>query len=373
MSVENSKRLMSLDALRGFDMFWILYPSYPIFRTLFAALGMQGCWLYMQMDHRPWIGFTFYDTIFPLFLFMAGVSWPYSLSSARSKGVTTLATSLRIVRRAAVLFLLGMIVHGFLQRGFNGSLASVLGRIGISWGVAAFLFMAFGWRVRLVICAAILAVYWLLPFAVAVPGVGADVLPYADKASCLYSWLETNFLPKPQVGLGALGMFSMVSTALMGMFAGELLRREAPGLGGSRKVLWLAAAGAACAAAGLALAFCFGRWSVPLIKPIWSSSYALVSGGYSFAMLALFYWIIDVKGWRRWSFPLRVIGMNSIFAYMASRSIFPWRAEMDFLFGGVMRLMPTPEWGKFAGELGYLLAYWLLLYFMYRKQVFLKA
>ena len=165
----------------------------------------------------------------------------------------------------------------------------------------------------------------------------------------------------------------MVSTALMGMFAGELLRHETQGVGGVRKAAWLAAAGAACVAAGLVLAFCFGRWSVPLIKTIWSSSYALVSGGYSFAMLALFYWIVDVRGWRRWCFPLRVIGMNAIFAYMASRSIFPWRAEMDVLFGGVMRLMPTPEWGRFAGELGYMVVYWLLLYFLYRKQIFFKV
>ena len=109
-----------------------------------------------------------------------------------------------------------------------------------------------------------------------------------------------------------------------------------------------------------------------MIKTIWSSSYALVSGGYSFAMLALFYWIVDVRGWRRWCFPLRVIGMNAIFAYMASRSIFPWRAEMDVLFGGVMRLMPTPEWSRFAGELGYMIVYCLLLYFLYRKQIFFK-
>ena len=162
MGVDLSKRLMSLDALRGFDMFWILYPSYPVFHTLLVAMGLGGCWLDLQMDHPKWIGFTFYDTIFPLFLFMAGVSWPYSLSSLRSKGVSTLAISLRIARRAAMLFLLGMLVHGFLQNGFDGRISSVLGRIGISWGVAAFLFMAFGWRIRLALCAVILVLYWLV-------------------------------------------------------------------------------------------------------------------------------------------------------------------------------------------------------------------
>ena len=373
MGVERSDRLMSLDALRGFDMFWILYPSYPIFHALLVALGLKGCWIDMQMDHPEWIGFTFYDTIYPLFLFMAGVSWPYSLASSRAKGVSTLAISLRVLRRAVVLFVLGMVVHGFLQNGFCGRISSVLGSIGIAWGAAAFLFMAFGWRARLATCAAVLVAYGAIPFLVSPPGADSPLLPYADKASCLYAWIDASLMPKPQIAGGVANHFPMVVTALMGMFAGEWLRRESPGLDRRRKAAGLAAAAAVCVAAGLVAAFCLGRWSVPLVKSVWSSSYALVTGGYSFAMLALFYWMIDVRGWTKWSFPFRVIGMNAIFAYMASRSIFPWRVEMDVLFGGVMRCMPTPEWGAFAGQLGYVVVYWLLLYCMYRRQIFLKA
>jgi predicted acyltransferase len=98
----------------------------------------------------------------------------------------------------------------------------------------------------------------------------------------------------------------------------------------------------------------------------------LVSGAYSFLMLAVFYWIIDVRGKAAWSFPFRVIGMNAVFAYLASRTVFPWKMEMNFLFGGVMSFFP-PEWGAFVGELLYVAVYWLLLLLMYRKGIFLKA
>ena len=103
----NSTRLMSIDALRGFDMFWIFYPTYPVFHALLVAMGLKGCWLDLQMDHLPWIGFTFYDTIYPLFLFLAGVSFPFSYASSRAKGRTTGSIVWKIVRRAIVLVLLG--------------------------------------------------------------------------------------------------------------------------------------------------------------------------------------------------------------------------------------------------------------------------
>lgn len=363
-------RLMSLDALRGFDMLWILYPTYPIFHTLLVALGLKGCALDLQMTHPDWIGFTFYDTIYPLFLFLSGVSFPFSLASSRRKGLGNGRIAWKIVRRAIILVLLGSTIFGSLRLDPKTlTLFSVIGRIGISCGVASFLYMAFGRRVRIGICAGILLVYWFLPFVVACPGAAPDALPYASPGACIYSWLDDHFWPRPLFGAGFAGLFPMVATAMIGMFAGEWLRGEATG---GRKARGLVVGAAVCVVLGVLAATAFGRFSVPVIKNIWTSSFALVSAGYSLLMLALFYWLIDIRGWSRWSFFFRVIGMNAVFAYLASRTIFPWKPTMNFLFGGVMARCPE-LWGNLVGELGYLAVYWLLLLLMYRKGIFLKA
>lgn len=370
----NSTRLMSVDALRGFDMFWILYPTYPVFHALLVAMGLKGCWLDLQMDHLPWIGFTFYDTIYPLFLFLAGVSFPFSYAGSRTKGRTTSAIVWKIVRRAIVLVLLGSTIFGSLRLDFPKlTLCSVIGRIGLTCGAASLVYVFVrSWRKRAAVCAGILLVYWFLPFFTGCPGVPPGVLPYAAKETCVYSWLDFHFFPRPLFAEGFSGLFPMVATAMIGMFAGDWLRCE--GADGPHKVRGLLLGAAGCTLAGVLAATAFGRWSVPVIKLCWSSSYALVSAGYSLAMLALFYWIIDVRGKASWSFAFRVIGMNSVFAYLASRTIiFPWPSTMDFLFGGLMKRCPTPEWGAFAGQALFVVAYWLLLYLMYRKNIFLRA
>lgn len=157
-------RLASLDALRGFDMFWILYPTYPIVRTFLKAAGLTDCWLYGQLCHYPWNGFTFYDTIYPLFLFMAGVSFPFSFDSSRAKGMGYGRISWKIIRRAIILILLGSTIFGSLRLDFEKlTLCSVLGRIGLSCGAASFIWMFVrGNRARSAVCASILLIYWLL-------------------------------------------------------------------------------------------------------------------------------------------------------------------------------------------------------------------
>lgn len=373
MGVETKKRLMSLDALKGFDMFWILLPTYPIFHALLVAMGLKGCWLDLQMDHLPWNGFTFYDTIYPLFLFMSGVSFSYSYASSRKKGLSGARIMLRLLKRALVLVLLGSTIFGSLK--FDPktfTLFSVLGRIGISCGLAGCLWVCLSRQgLRLAAGMLILVVYGFLPFVVACPGAPADSLPYAAKETCLYAWMDGNVFPWPLFYFGFSGVFPMIATAMTGIAAGDWLRREE--LTGERRTVGLLLSAVALLSVGLVVAFGLGRYSVPINKPVWSTSYALVSGAYSLAMLALFYWIVDVKGWRTWSFPFRVIGMNVLFAYLASRTVFPFRWEMEFLFGGVSRFLPTPEWGEFAGQLGYFIVYWLMLLALYRRNWFFKA
>jgi len=373
MGVEPSRRLTSLDALRGFDMMWILLPTYPIFHQLLVALGLKGCWLDVQMTHYPWNGFTFYDTIYPLFLFMSGVGFAYSYAKSRETGLSDARVALRLAKRTVVLVLLGSTIYGSLKFDPTSfTLFSVIGRIGISCGLAACIWMCLRrtWM-RFAALAAILVIYGFLPFFVSCPGCPAGVPPYAEKDACLYGWVDGNIFPRPLFYAGFSGVFPMIATALAGIFAGDWIRRKTCEPRTCLRGLW-GAAGVALAV-GLFLAHGLGRFSIPVNKPIWSSSYALVTGAYSLGMLALFYWIIDVRGWRKWSFPFRVVGMNVLFAYMASRTVFPYRWEKEFLFGGVMRLMPTPEWGEFAGQLGYFVVYWLILYALYRKNWFFRA
>ena len=364
-------RLMSLDALRGFDMLWILYPTYPLLHTLLVALGLKGCGLDLQMTHPAWIGFTFYDTIFPLFLFIAGVSWPFSLAAQRARGVPTWKTCLKIVKRAVVLLVLGWIVGGILQFRLDCVYTwNALGVIGVSWAFAAFICLMCGLRGRVIAFGAILLGWWALLRFVAAPGSPEGVNPILSAETCLCGWVDSNFLTfrrQPEAGFAVIGA---TATALLGTFAGDFLRSAR--FGAAQKAKGLALAAAAALLLGLAVAFGFGPYSMPVIKTAWTSSFVLVAGAYSLGMLALFYWIIDVKGFTRWSFPLKVVGMNAVFAYCASRTVFPWKVEMNFLFGGLMSLFPA-GWDAFVGETCYVVVYWLLLLMMYRKGIFLKA
>ena len=165
-------------------------------------------------------------------------------------------------------------------------------------------------------------------------------------------------------------MIPMVATALMGMFAGECLRRT--DATGSRKAALLAGWGAAGIAAALVMAFAFGGYSCPVIKNCWSSSFALLAGGLSALLLALFYWIMDVKGWRRWGFFFKVIGVNSILGYFMARTILPYDHIERLFFGGILPHLP-PLWGAFIAEIGVMVFYWLILLFFYRKDIYLRA
>ena len=359
------QRLLSLDVLRGFDMFWILEPTYPIFHALLVALGLGGCWLDVQLDHPEWVGFTFYDTIYPLFLFMAGVSFPYSYASSVKRGLSTGGILLKILKRIVILYALGAwitILYNEPAWGANFKHVSVLGRIGLTWGAAAVLYVFCSWKQRLTAVIILFAAYWLF--------FGKGI---ADQATCIPTRLdETVFWPYLHAK-GTVGLIAMIGTALFGMAAGDWLRIPDERISRSRKALGLLAASLVAVALGLLMAFGFGRFSLPIVKNAWTPSFALVSGGYSFAMLALFYWLIDIRGWTCWAFPFKVVGMNSVAAYVLSRTVFNYYHLQGFLFGGLMRCCPTPAWGEFVGESCYLVIYWLLLYYLYRKEVFLKA
>ena len=377
-----AKRLESLDVLRGFDMFFILLPDpVPcIVITFLAMFGLEHSAFALQFDHCAWNGLRFYDCIFPLFLFISGVTFPFSYAKQVERGMSRTQSVCKILKRSAVLFLLGAMlwttIDGVVEKNILAfewntfRVWSVIGRIGIAWGAAALIYMFFGRKTRIGIAAAILVGMWaFMRFAVA-PGAPDGVNPLVDRQWMLADWIDVHYLTTAHRGEGGVSTITMVATAMFGMFAGEMLRTAE--VARERRAARLVGFAFLLAALGLLMAFCFGSYSLPINKPIWSSSFALVAGGISAALLALFYWIVDVKGWRRWGFFFKVIGMNAITAYLLVRTVFNWDFESRYFFGGIVSLC-SPAVGALVEQAGMMAIVWLFLYWLYRRNIFLRV
>ena len=363
-------RLTSLDALRGFDMFFIMGGA-----GLLAALAK---WfpcsfteeLAHQMGHVEWHGLTHHDTIFPLFLFIAGISFPFSLSKQRAAGRSEGSIHWKVVSRGLMLVLLGMIYNGLLGLNFEDfRYASVLARIGLAWMFAALIFIHTGWKARALITTVLLVGYWLVAGFIPAPDAdGADIFSaqgsmvgYVDRM-----WLPGRVLYGNIDPEGLLGIVPAIGTALLGMFCGEWVKCDKEELTGGKKVLCMVVAGVVLLAVGL-------LWSqvFPINKKMWTSTFVLVVGAYSVLMFALFYYIIDVRASKWWTPFFTVIGMTSITIYLGQRFInFSYTA--DRLFGGLVHKLPEAS-QEFFSSAAYIAVCWLFLYFLYRKRVFLKV
>lgn len=340
---KQSRRLLSLDALRGFDMFFIMGGAslFVALATLFPNSFFQA--IGGQMDHVEWDGLTHHDTIFPLFLFIAGISFPFSLEKQREQGKSESDIYKRIVRRGITLVLLGCVYNGLLQFDFaNLRCASVLARIGLGWMFAALLFVHFRTSVRA----------WIA---------GTILVGYVDRL-LLPGRLHQGFFD-PE---GLLSTLPGIVTAMLGMFTGEFIKLRKEGLTDKRKVAGLVLAGVLLLLVGVLWSLVF-----PINKKLWSSSFVCVVGAYSVWMFALFYYIVDVLGWRKWTFFFQVIGVNSITIYLAQKFI-DFSYTSQGLFGGLVGWMPEAA-QPLAGSIGYIAVCWGFLYFLYRQRIFLKV
>jgi predicted acyltransferase len=363
-----SQRLYSLDALRGFDMFWIMGAE-EIFHALFKATG-HPFWgaISNELTHPDWNGFHFYDLIFPLFLFLAGVATPYSVGRALEEGKAKKELLLRIIRRGLVLVLLGVVYNNGLRLRELEDIrfASVLGRIGLAYMFAGIIYLYARQTWQIIWFCAILIFYWLLLKFTSAPG-----FPHGDLTmeGNFASWVDRSILPgKLYLGVhdpeGFFSTIPAISTGLLGILAGSMLKNN-PMLP-QRKALYLAGAGIIC----LVLS---QIWNLdfPINKNLWTSSFTLHAGGYSLILLAIFYYIIDVLQYKSWAFFFKVIGMNSILIYMSGRFI-----NWTFTTNGFFRWL-----GELAGEpfnaviiaICLVFVKWLFLYFCYRKKIFLRV
>ncbi len=363
------KRLLSLDTLRGFDMFWIMGGE-EIFHVLAKTTGWSWAIVVAdQFSHPDWNGFRAYDLIFPLFMFMAGVSTPFSVGSRLEKGVDKAAIARKIISRGLILVLLGIIYNNglFTKAIHDMRFPSVLGRIGLAGMFAQLIYLYTRPRTQYIWFAGLLLGYWALMMLVPVPGCGAGVLTMeCNLASYIDRLIVPGHLYKtihdPE---GLFSTLPAIGNTLLGIFAGIFLQKQ--GKTGNQKALQLFGAGAVFVAISL-------LWNVvfPINKNLWTSSFVLLTGGLSLLLLAVFYWIIDVKGIKSWTFFFTVIGMNSILIYLAGEFIdFGYAAR--FFFGGLLHLSSSEIVHELGGVLAFLAAKWMFLYILYKKKVFLRV
>jgi predicted acyltransferase len=401
-SASSSRRLVSVDALRGFDMFWIVGGE-EFARALvdwgaryIPALNDWNGWsikdtVHEQLEHVDWAGFHFYDLIFPLFLFVVGVVLPFSLGKLQERDEPRSRIYGRIFRRTILLFFLGLVYYGFLRLDFaNQRLVGVLQRIAICYFFAAVVMLNTRVRGQVIITLALLLGYWALLAFVAPPdGTARDY----TKEQNLSGWVDRHFLHdvlgskifdayyKYGDNEGLLSTIPAIATALLGVVAGQWLRS---GRSPWAKFFGLLLAGCVC----LAIGYAWGGttvpgtdiqpvkepWVFPIIKNIWTSSFVLVAGGWSLLLLALFYGIIDGIGWKAWAFPFVVIGMNAITIYVGA-AIVQFPHISDFFFGGLANRLNGLSDG--SGEVlltaGTLVIEWLVLLHLYRHKVFLRV
>jgi len=361
-------RLLSVDALRGFDMLLISGGA----GFLVALSGKTGLswvdWLAGQMTHPAWHGFTFYDFIFPLFLFVSGVSLSLSLSRRLERGAPRRELYRRAFVRMLVLIGLGILYKNAPVPVFEPAqirVVSVLGRIGIATFLTTLLYLNAGFFSRLAWAAVILVGYNAALFLVPVPGYGAGDLSIEGN---LVGWIDRALLPGRLLQgnydeLGLLTQLPALCLAIFGAAAGDLLRADVTPY---RRVAWLSALGTGGIAAGLAWGLHF-----PINKHLWSSSFIVLTGGMALVTLALFYLLIDVLGARRWAFFFEVIGANSLAIYLAYRFV-DFSHTSRLLFGGLYAPLPEAWHGAFQ-ELGAVALVWLLLYALHRNRLFFKV
>lgn len=391
-----TSRLLSLDALRGFDMFWIISGE-EIFKGFANAIKTEHqllqdpanwqisispdlsiwekFWIVCsnQFHHTVWNGFTFYDLIFPLFIFIAGISMDLSYSKQLIAAPDRVALNKRnryasLIRRTVLLILLGMVVNRALQfTGYeNTRFVSVLGRIALACFFAAIIYLNCSLKQQLIWFAGLLIGYWAMMTFIPVPGFGAGMLTPEGN---LAAYIDRILLPgrlhrKIYDPEGFLSTMPAVCTALLGIFTGQFIRNDR--YSGNKKSYFMAGAGVLLILAALAWNSFF-----PINKNLWTSSFTLFAGGWSLLLLALFYFIIDVKGFTQWSMPFVYIGMNAILIYIASHGLVDFKSSAAFIFGGLYKHLPL-IWQDGFMWIGVALIQIFLLYFLYQKKWFLK-
>jgi predicted acyltransferase len=355
-------RLVSLDTFRGFIMFWIIGgEALAVGLRALRPNALLNALVY-ELDHTPWVGLRFYDCIWPSFMLMVGVSVPLSFAK-RSRTQTYPQMLGHAVKRFAVLFLLGS-VRQSINRGapYWVELSSALQPIAIA-SLVAFLLVRKSQRIQAAVGGLILAVYALILAFVSAPGVPAgSYQPAVNLVRHIDLMVLGRTYPVTDPWGTVLCTLPTISTTILGMLIGGWLMSARSK---ETKVKMIAAAGFLCLAAGYGLSPI-----VPVIMKIWTTSYGLVSAGWACLMFLLFYWAIDFRGHRKWSLPFVVIGSNAVFIYMFA-SIVPLHDWVSIFTRGMVGTSGHLE--LLLRAVVVLAVEWVMLFWMYRNKILIKA
>ncbi len=384
-SVSSPKRLLSLDVLRGLTIAFMI------------LVNNSGVGAWTQMHHADWNGMTATDLVFPTFLFVVGVSIVFSTDARLKRGGSRAMLAWHTVRRAVILFLLGIVVNGFPYFHLDHlRFYGVLQRIAICYLIVSLFYL---WdrrvwtKIGLLVC--VLLGYWILVRWVPVPGAGMpgrDV-PFLDKDQNIVAWVDRQLMPghlyedfpahNARDPEGLLSDIPAVGTTLLGLLAALWLSGERSV---KAKSLGLAAGAAACLASGF-------FWSIwfPLNKKMWTSSYVLAAAGWSLVVFALVYWAMEQRGWGRsggskaLAWPWLVFGSNAIVAYMISELLAPAIGLVHFTSAGrrtdalaylymhIFTRIPDPGWRAFAYAVFYTALCFPPVWVLYRQKIFVKV
>ena len=366
-----TKRLLSLDVFRGIDIAFMI------------LVNNGGHYAYWPLKHSDWNGWTPTDLVFPTFLFLMGTSLVFSMESRLARGESKKILALHTVRRFVILFLLGLVVNGFPF--FHlGTLRiyGVLQRIAICYLACSFLYLL-DRRVtsKIVLLVAALLGYWALMRLVPVPGYGVPGrdIPFLDKNANIVAWLDRHIFPgRLYEGVrdpeGLLSNIPALGTALLGMLTAMWLRASASM---ERKCAGMLG----CGVVLILLAELWNPW-FPINKKLWTSSYVLFAAGVSLLGLALCYWAIEIRAWKKgWTFFWLVLGTNAISAYVFSEllssaldsiALGPHQSLGGYIYMDIFQRAHPHQVGALLYALAFVLVCWLAVLPLYMKRIFIK-
>ena len=388
------ERLQSLDALRGFDLLMLVAVS-DLVEELAEVIDKPWMGTVMEcFTHKKWEGFSPWDLVMPLFMFMAGVAIPFALRSAskseRTKneaspkgGWTGVALYWRIGRRVLLLWIFGMMVQGNLLALDPSRIylfTNTLQAIAVGYFFSALIYLHTNWKTQIGIALALLLAFWGAMEWITIGGYGGgDYTPHGNLAEGIDMMVLGRFRDTAQVIDGEvvvkasytytwiLSSLNFVVTVLTGVLAGEALRNSKliDSKFKIKTVGLLLGAGVAMVAVGW-------TWGLehPVIKHIWTGSMVLVSSGYCFLLMGLFYWWIDLRGHNKHLTLLKVYGMNSITAYVVSHVI-SFKSVSRSLFFGLEQYVG--DYYDFIIQLSNVTILFLILFVLYRNKIFLRV
>lgn len=366
-SAPSITRLTSLDVFRGLT----------IAAMILVNNSGDGQHTYWPLEHAKWNGWTPTDLIFPFFLFIVGVSMVFSFSSRTARGQTRKHLLLHVLKRSAIIFALGLFLYAYPKFDVHTArIPGVLQRIAVVYLIASAIFLYTGRIARVVITGALLLVYWLLLTRVSVPGFGPGVLTmdgnlvgYIDR-SLIYNhlWIAHRFDPE-----GILSTIPAIATCLIGVFTGEWMRSARTHI---QKLAGLFGG----AAVGLIAGEIWNLW-FPINKMIWTSSYALFTAGFALFSFGLCYWAVDVRGWKSWSVPFVIFGVNPLGIYFlaswAETALYRHHIHgvsiKNILYRSSFAHIGNPYLGSLAWSISFVLVFFVVAWALYRKQIFIRV